>query len=153
MSTDKLPLSVIFSRRLTEARKTHEFRKIDMAKLIGVTPQVYQRYEEGRIPAADILLKMAEAVKRPVDWLLGLDVSTELDQKIRSDHVKGLLNPANNYLYEAQRVFDSSDRDETTAGWLAMIMNALWSVVSRNAIGSERETIIRVLDKLIEKYK
>ena len=49
--------------------------KAALAKMLGISPTTYQSYEAGRVPPADVLVKMAEVAQVDVRWLLtGRDV-------------------------------------------------------------------------------
>jgi transcriptional regulator with XRE-family HTH domain len=52
-------------RKLRGNRTLEEF-----AGLVGVTAPAIQRYEAGRIPRTDILMKIARVGKQSVEWLL-----------------------------------------------------------------------------------
>lgn len=72
MSQQKIiTVTAIFSDRLKSLR--NERKKADFARLLGVPPQNYQRYEDGRIPDADMLANIARKCGVTVDWLLGRD--------------------------------------------------------------------------------
>jgi transcriptional regulator with XRE-family HTH domain len=66
VSTEK---SEVFTERLIRLRDTR--KKSDFARFLGLKPQVYQRYEEGRVPRHDILSVIAARCGVTVDWLLG----------------------------------------------------------------------------------
>ncbi|MCX6996509.1 MAG: helix-turn-helix transcriptional regulator [Kiritimatiellaeota bacterium] len=76
MSNTILTNSAIFSSRLKALRNGQ--KKADFAKFLGFSPQTYQRYEDGRIPDADILLSIAEKKGVTVDWLLGREAGQVL---------------------------------------------------------------------------
>jgi len=51
--------------------------KAAFARLLGISPTTYQSYEAGRVPPADVLVKMAEVAQVDVRWLLtGRDVDS-----------------------------------------------------------------------------
>jgi transcriptional regulator with XRE-family HTH domain len=66
MSTEN---SQVFTKRLLSLRENR--KKSDFARFLGIKSQVYQRYEEGRVPRHDILSVIAERCGVTVDWLLG----------------------------------------------------------------------------------
>ena len=61
--------SFIFAERLKALRGSQS--KSEFARLIGVSPPVYQRYEEGRVPRANILSVIAERCGVSIESLLG----------------------------------------------------------------------------------
>ncbi len=69
MSTEKITERQLFSERLKTLRG--KANKAAFSKLLGFSPPVYQRYEEGRIPSAENLSVIAERCGVSVDWLLG----------------------------------------------------------------------------------
>jgi len=58
-----------FAERLKALRGAQS--KSEFARLIGVSPPVYQRYEEGRVPRANILSVIAERCGVSIEYLLG----------------------------------------------------------------------------------
>ena len=61
-------------RRLRERRGNRTLQA--MAEMAGTSPSTIQRYERGRIPAADILEKLAGLYGATVRWLLTGDDGT-----------------------------------------------------------------------------
>lgn len=61
-------MSDYFSERLKLLRGTRN--KAEFARQIGISPQVYQRYESGRVPQANILAEIAGRCGVSVEWLL-----------------------------------------------------------------------------------
>lgn len=168
MSIDKIPLADIFSKRLGETRVALGMKKAAIAKQIGVSPQVYQRYEEGRIPSADIILKISKTIKKPVDWLLGHNGSDQilppndpviqdgeatLGDVVWQNHKDGVAVPERLFILSAYQLAAESKKDEATLKWLATITNALCMIVSRDPTGIEKARIDEMVDRLIEKYK
>ena len=66
MSTEN---SQVFTERVQRLRGSRS--KADFARFLGVKPQVYQRYEEGRVPRHDNLAVISEKCGVSVDWLIG----------------------------------------------------------------------------------
>lgn len=64
-------MSNLFSERLKRLRGSRS--KSEFARLLGLTAQVYQRYEDGRVPRADTLSVIAERLNVSVKWLLSGD--------------------------------------------------------------------------------
>jgi transcriptional regulator with XRE-family HTH domain len=58
-----------FAERLKALRGAQS--KSEFARIIGVSPPVYQRYEEGRVPRANILSVIAERCGVSIEYLLG----------------------------------------------------------------------------------
>ncbi len=67
------PNGNLFSKRLRALRGARS--KAEFARFLGLLPPVYQRYEEGRKPKADILSVMAEKLGVTIEWLLGSEDS------------------------------------------------------------------------------
>lgn len=76
-------MSEIFSDRLMGLRGKR--KKSEFSRFLGVSAQVYQRYEDGRIPAAGILSDIAKRCGVSVEWLLTGEesVTTKLSYGIR----------------------------------------------------------------------
>jgi transcriptional regulator with XRE-family HTH domain len=64
-----------FSDRLAGLRGKQQMNKAEFSRFLGLSPPVYQRYEAGRVPAADHLSVIADRCGVTVDWLLGRDSS------------------------------------------------------------------------------
>lgn len=63
----------IIKLRLKELRLKHLYAIKDVAELLGCTPSLVSRYENGsRMPRADYLAKLADFYDVSVDYLLGL---------------------------------------------------------------------------------
>lgn len=59
-------------KNLTELRKNEGLTQRDMAKIAGVSPQVYCHYENDRVtPPLDSLEKFADYFKVSIDYLVG----------------------------------------------------------------------------------
>jgi transcriptional regulator with XRE-family HTH domain len=64
----KLPMSNLFSDRLKALRGDR--KKAEFARIIGVSAPDYQRYENGRMPRADVLSDISVRLGMTVDELL-----------------------------------------------------------------------------------
>jgi transcriptional regulator with XRE-family HTH domain len=67
-------MSNLFSDRLRALRGDR--KKAEFARLLGVSPPDYQRYENGRMPRADVLSAMSVRLDMTVDQLLSGNIST-----------------------------------------------------------------------------
>lgn len=67
----------IYFKRIGEARRNAGLSKSEMARVLSVSPQTYQRYEQSRVPSADILSKMANVLNVSIDWLVGRTAGDE----------------------------------------------------------------------------
>jgi transcriptional regulator with XRE-family HTH domain len=67
-------MSNLFSDRLRALRGDR--KKAEFARLLGVSPPDYQRYENGRMPRADVLSAMSARLDMTVDQLLSGNIST-----------------------------------------------------------------------------
>lgn len=64
----------MFSKRLNETRKNKGFTAQKMADQLGLALRSYQFYEGGkRSPSLDTLVKIADILNVPTDYLLGRD--------------------------------------------------------------------------------
>lgn len=80
----------LFSGRLKLLRGVRS--KADFAREIGVSAPLYQNYENGRIPASDKLLLIAQKTGKTVDWLLGrnpIDLAPVADAAKRASEAGG----------------------------------------------------------------
>ncbi len=65
-----------FSARLRDARERKGLNKRQTACRIGVSPQRYQRYENGRVPKGALLPVIAAQLDVSLDWLFGRELRT-----------------------------------------------------------------------------
>lgn len=64
----------MFNKRLREMRMRRGFTQPKMADSIGVALRSYQCYETGtRTPSYDLLIRIADVLDVPTDYLLGRD--------------------------------------------------------------------------------
>ena len=64
----------MFPERLRLRRKSMGYTQQRMADLLSLSLNAYQKYEQSeRFPAADTLVKIADILKCPIDYLLGRD--------------------------------------------------------------------------------
>lgn len=64
----------MFSQRLKQSRQMRAFTQQQIADLLDITINSYQKYEQGtRSPSFDILIKIADLYDVSIDWLLGRD--------------------------------------------------------------------------------
>ncbi len=64
----------MFSKRLNEVRKSRGFTAQKMADCLHMGIRSYRNYESGdRFPAQDTLVKIADILNVPIDFLLGRD--------------------------------------------------------------------------------
>jgi hypothetical protein len=76
-STGKLLMSKqAFADRLRTMRGPR--KKAEFARFLGLSPAVYQHYEDGRMPRGDCLAAIAERCRVTVPWLLGIDPSSAI---------------------------------------------------------------------------
>ena len=59
--------------RMSDLRDDFRFRQIDLAERLGISQNLYSRYETGKqdVPAA-VLIQLAEIYSTSVDYILGL---------------------------------------------------------------------------------
>jgi len=67
-----MDILMIMGQRLKELRKEKRLRQAEMAKLLGITPQHYQRIEYGKINISALTLyTLADYFGVSTDYLLG----------------------------------------------------------------------------------
>lgn len=66
----------MFSKKLRETRMYRNITQKKLADTIGLALRSYQCYEQGtREPPLDMLVKLADALEVPTDYLLERDLS------------------------------------------------------------------------------
>jgi len=71
-----------FARRLTTLRKERKIAQNELAKMVGIHPNVLGRYErEEATPSIDTAVKLADALGVSLDYLAGTN-NMELDKDI-----------------------------------------------------------------------
>ena len=64
----------MFSKRLREERMRMKFTQQNVADLLSISLNAYQKYEQGtRAPSLDTLVKLADLLNVSTDYLLGRD--------------------------------------------------------------------------------
>mgnify|MGYP002769314710 FL=1 len=64
----------MFGKRLRAARMYRKFTQQRMADIIGSSLNSYQKYEQSdRYPSFETLVRLADTLDVPTDWLLGRD--------------------------------------------------------------------------------
>lgn len=64
----------MFNKRLRALRMKNKFTQQNMADMLNVALNTYQKYEQGeRTPMFDGLIKIADIFNVPTDFLLGRD--------------------------------------------------------------------------------
>lgn len=74
----------LFQDRLRELKDSSEETQLKISEAIGVTPQAFSYYVNGREPSYDVLIKIAQYFKVSCDWLLGVSDVKSADASIRS---------------------------------------------------------------------
>ncbi len=65
---------MIFGKRLRSARLNSGFTQQQVADMLGVTVNSYQKYEQAmRSPSLETLVKLSDIFDVPTDWILGRD--------------------------------------------------------------------------------
>lgn len=66
----------MFNKHLRETRMKRKYTQQNMADMLEVTLNTYQKYEQGvRQPSLDMLIKLADILEVPTDYLLCRDLS------------------------------------------------------------------------------
>lgn len=64
----------MFNSRLKKQRSKSKYTQQNMADMLGLTLNAYQKYEQSeRTPSFDCLVKIADIFNVPTDYLLGRD--------------------------------------------------------------------------------
>lgn len=64
----------MFGKRLRAARISRKLTQQKMSDFLSISLNAYQKYEQSeRFPPADTLVKIADILNIPTDWLLGRD--------------------------------------------------------------------------------
>lgn len=67
----------MFCKRLREARMARHLTQQRLSDIVGLALRSYQCYEQGtREPPLDMLVKLADALDVPTDYLLCRDLSS-----------------------------------------------------------------------------
>ena len=56
---------------MEKIRKQKNLFSADIARELGIVPQAFQKYREGRIPSSAYLLKISHILGVSMNWLLG----------------------------------------------------------------------------------
>lgn len=66
----------MFCKKLRETRMNRKITQQKIADAAGISLRTYQKYEQGtREPDLDMLVKLADALKVPTDYLLERNLS------------------------------------------------------------------------------
>lgn len=66
----------MFNKRLRSTRMARKFTQQKLSDMVGIALRTYQCYEQGvREPSLDMLVKLADALEVPTDYLLCRDLS------------------------------------------------------------------------------
>lgn len=64
----------MFGKRLNQLRKYRGYTALQMANILSVSLRTYRHYEsEHSSPSLSTLIKIADTLDVPIDWLLGRD--------------------------------------------------------------------------------
>ncbi len=80
----------ILGQRVAELRKQRGIRQEDLAEAVGVSAQAVSKWENGGLPDAELLPKLADYFQVSLDYLFGRnltdysDLNRELEEKLRS---------------------------------------------------------------------
>ena len=66
----------MFNQRLRQSRNARKYTQQNMADMLGCTLNAYQKYEQAeREPSLDTLVKIADILNVPTDYLLCRDLT------------------------------------------------------------------------------
>jgi len=69
---------IMFNHRLRSSRLKNKYTQQNMADLLDISLNAYQKYEQAeRTPSFDTLVKIADILAVPTDYLLGRDAFLE----------------------------------------------------------------------------
>lgn len=82
-----------FGNRLKTLRIKKKLTQQQLADLLGLTKSVISAYENGlRYPAYDVLIKIARIFKVSTDFLLGVEIKSEIDTSgLTDEQVEALI--------------------------------------------------------------
>ena len=89
------------NNRLKELRSAVGLNQSEMAEKLGVSVSSYQKYEREKnsiMPSIEVLIKIAEFFGVSVDYLLGRENQSELDNITSKDSIREHLNAILNIL-------------------------------------------------------
>lgn len=82
----------MFSKILRELRIDNDLSQKDLANILGISPSTVAMYEQGRrTPDNEMLTKIADYFKVPVDYLLGRTKQKKIDLSLQIHEIKSIL--------------------------------------------------------------
>lgn len=84
-----------FLKRFNTRRKALNLSQVDLARLVNVSVNTIQSYEQGKLPRGQHFIDVAKALQCSVNWLVGMNEQGEC-RPIDDGDVKG---PAYSYAY------------------------------------------------------
>lgn len=82
---------MVDGNRIKELRKELNLSQTDLANILGVTAVTVSRYEGGRDPGTEVLMKLAKIFNVTVDYLTGFTDSRYPAAKISGDEITDML--------------------------------------------------------------
>lgn len=122
----------IFAKRLKEARQEKGWSQTELAKAASTTATTVSKYEAGNEtskPSLELAVTFAQVLGVSLDWLCGIEQSTEKANRITDFDVKS-------YLYSLVRVITELSTDIKTEGIKLGGENAVSITIPNNVIGS-----------------
>lgn len=90
-----------YGTRLKQARKDKGYTQTEIAKIMNVPQQNWQRYESGTLDLKmSTICRICKALNISADWLLGLDMEEEAT-------TRQLYAKARNEIYRASKAIDN----------------------------------------------
>lgn len=91
----------MFHKRLIELRKSKKYSQEELAKLIGVHPNILGRYERGEVkPSIDIAVSLADVLGVSLDYLVGkADIEYDKDIANRILTIQKLPENDKNHIF------------------------------------------------------
>ena len=99
----------ILGQRVAELRKQRGIRQDDLAAAVGVSAQAVSKWENGGLPDAELLPKLADYFQVSLDYLFGQnltdysDLNRELEEKLRAAEPAEKLRLALEYCWSMEK--------------------------------------------------
>ena len=99
----------ILGQRVAELRKQRGIRQEDLAEAVGVSAQAVSKWENGGLPDAELLPKLADYFQVSLDYLFGRnltdysDLNRELEEKLRAAEPAEKMRLALEYCWSMEK--------------------------------------------------
>ena len=128
-----------------------------LAEIAGVVPSAVSKWKNGGSIGTDKIKRIADHFGVTIDDLVDpimKNIGVELSELISKSHKQGQPIPSgSSFLFICQRIAESCKDDPQTVGRLATLMSMISTIISGDGGDFEKETVLRLVDKLLEKHK